>query len=124
MPGYLNRAFSGNLVKFFLANLDVVGNALVGITYLSNTDEDFEDLVNQFSIREIPDFSTITRSVTSWKAILRSLSVHLSTSRELHGDIDQWIDEEDAGRVHIREVIKGFDKCIVVEDRTVLNWAR
>ena len=48
MPEYLNRAFSGNLVKFFLANLDVVGNALVGITYLSNTDEDFEDLVNQF----------------------------------------------------------------------------
>ena len=124
MPGYLNRAFSGNLVKFFLANLDVVGNALVGITYLSNTDEDFKDLVNQFSIREITDFSTITRSVTSWKAILRSLSVHLSTSRELHGDIDQWIDEEDAGRVHIREVIKGFDKCIVVEDRTVLNGVK
>ena len=89
MPGYLNRTFSGNLVKFFLANLDVVGNALVGITYLSNTDEDFEDLVNQFSIREITDFSTITRSVTSWKAILRSLSVHLSTSRELHGAINQ-----------------------------------
>ena len=61
MPGYLNRTFSGNLVQFFLANLDIVGNALVGITYLSNAEEDFEDLVNQFSIREIPDFLTITR---------------------------------------------------------------
>ena len=89
MPGYLNRTFSGNLVKFFLANLDVVGNALVGITYLSNTDGDFEDLVNEFSIRAITDFSAITKSVTSWKAILRSLSVHLSASRELHRDIDQ-----------------------------------
>ena len=81
MPGYLNRTFYGNLVRFFLANLDVVGNALIGITYLSNTDEEFEALVNEFSIRTITDFAAITKSVTSWKAILRSLSVHLSTSR-------------------------------------------
>ena len=66
----LNRETSGRLVKFFVSFLGTENNELASVKYLSVQDADFERLVEAYNIREIADFSQISKSVTSWKAIL------------------------------------------------------
>ena len=124
MPGYLNRQFSNNLIRFFLSNLEYENNRVKGILFFSNTLQQYQQLVQEYAIRSIPDFASITKEVTSWKGILRSLSVNLSTSRELFNDVDTWIDEEDEGRDQVRPALKNWDKCVIEEDRTVINGVK
>ena len=120
MP-YYNREFSGRLVKFFLSLIEVNNaNHLVGISFFRLDDEEFEERVTQYEIRNIPDFATIAKSIVSWKAILRGLSNSISRSRELPEDIEDWLNEEDANRGPVREAMRAFDDAEAADERAVI----
>ena len=77
----LNRRNSGQLVKFFVEFLEVtnVGTRLNGVTFLSKTNAEFGNLITNYNIRDIPDFGHITRTIESWKGILKKIASALST---------------------------------------------
>ena len=59
----LNRETSGRLVKFFVSFLGTENNELTAVKYLSVQDAEFERLAEAYNIREIADFSQISKSV-------------------------------------------------------------
>ena len=91
----LNRETSGRLVKFFVSFLGTENNELASVKYLSVQNADFERLVEAYNIREIADFSQISKSVTSWKAILRKVSNSLSKSNGFIQDMDAYFPVEE-----------------------------
>ena len=84
----MNRRNSGQLVKFFVEFLEVtsVGTRLNGATFITKTDAEFGNLVTNYSIRDIPDFGHITRTIESWKGILKKISSALSTANSFNSE--------------------------------------
>ena len=76
-------------MKFFSEFLEVtnLGTRLSEITFLRKTHGEFENLVAKHNIREIPDFAAISRSVESWKGILKKVVSALSTANGFNSNI-------------------------------------
>ena len=91
----LNRENSGRLVKFFVAFLGTANNEITAVKYLSVQDAEFERLMEAYSIREIADSSAFSKSVTSWKGILRKVSNSLSKSNGFLQDMDVYFPVEE-----------------------------
>ena len=91
----LNRRNSGQIVKFFVEFLEVTdaGTRLNGVTFLSKTSAEVGNLITNYNIRDIPDFGNITRSVESWKGILKKIASALSTANSFNSDMETFFNE-------------------------------
>ena len=135
----LNRKNSGQLVKFFVEFLDVtnLGTRLSGVTFLAKTHGEFENLVAKHNIRDIPDFAAISRSVESWKGILKKVISALSTANGFNSDIEAYFNavapipgaqapeegEEvpaQAVRGGLRDMLKSYDPEDILEEKSLI----
>ena len=91
----LNRRNSGQIVKFFVKFLEVttVETRLNGVTFLTKTNAEFGNLVTTYTIRDIPDFASISKYVESWKGILKKITSALSTSNGFNSDLEVYFNE-------------------------------
>ena len=128
--GILNRQNSEAIVKFFVSFLTVRDRQLAGVTFLTTPDVDFEDLVTNYNVRGIGDFGAISKSIVSWKAILRKISTSLSKSHGLVQDLNAWFavaeqNGEDGGQVAevmgpLRDMLIEFDPEENDEDKSII----
>ena len=128
--GILNRQNSASIVQFFVSFLNVNNGQLAGVNFLTIPDDDFEALVTNYNVRGIGDFGAISKSIVSWKAILRKISTSLSKSHGLVQDLNAWFavagpEGEDEGQVAevrgpLRDMLVSFDPEENDEDKSII----
>ena len=126
-------------MKFFSEFLEVtnLGTRLSEITFLRKTHGEFENLVAKHNIREIPDFAAISRSVESWKGILKKVVSALSTANGFNSDIEAYFNAvapvpgaqapEEGGEIPVqavrgglRDMLKSYDPEDILEEKSLI----
>ena len=114
-----------------------VGTRLNGVTFLTKTDAEFGNLVTNYSVKDIPNFGHITRTIESWKGILKKISSALSTANSFNSDIKTYFndvapvsgapappDGEEIPLIEVRgalrDMLKSFDPEEIPEEKSLI----
>ena len=104
---------------------------------MSKTSAEVGNLITNYNIRDIQDFGNITRSIESWKGILKKISSALSTANSFHSDMETLFNEmapmqgapappqgEEVPMIEVRgavrDMLKSYDPEEIPDEKSVI----